>query len=443
MATPKFITIDEFKGLIKSDMSIMIGGFGYCGYPLALTTTMCDMDLHGLTLIGHGPNAENTGHGPLLFSGRAKKYITSIMSAEFAASETYKSGKVEVEHCPMGTMVERMRAGGYGLGGVLTPAGVGTDIEAKEEVIEVDGKRYILAKALRADVALLHANTADKLGNLHFEGTTANFNTQMAMAADTVIVQVDKVVEIGEIDPDDVTIPGCVVDYIVEVTPVHRKRKEHIIDTSKKDIAARAGKLFKNGDVVNLGIGIPTLIPDYLPEGVKIFVHGEDGVIGIEGADTDEYASGNYVDAGAWPVTLIPGASTFDCGMSFGIMRGGHLDVTCLGCYEVDASGSFANWTIPGVRETGMGGAMDLVAGTKCVVVTMTHTDKKGNPKILNKCTLPLTGKNCVDYIVTELCILHVTDEGLVLEDLADGVTVEELQAKTEPTIIVPEKFRK
>ena len=204
-------------------------------------------------------------------------------------------------------------------------------------------------------------------------------------------------------------------------------------------IARRAAKFFSDGDLVNLGIGLPTQVANYVPEDVDVWIDSENGVIGLNGAPAEGQEDLDLVDASGAPSTLREGGCCFDSFTSFGLIRGGHVAFTILGAYEVDQEGNLANWTVPGKTTAGMGGAMDLVSGAKQVLVTMEHCDKQGNPKILKKCTLPLTAAHEVDYIITELCVLHVTPEGLVLEELAPDVTVEEVQAKTSAELVIPE----
>lgn len=210
---------------------------------------------------------------------------------------------------------------------------------------------------------------------------------------------------------------------------------------AKEIIARRVAKEFKDGDVVNLGIGLPTLVPNYIDEGVEIILHSENGFTGIGPAPEEDQIDPNLVNAGGMPVTIIPGGVFFDSAMSFTIIRGGHLDATVLGALQVDEEGNLANWMIPGKLVPGMGGAMDLVGGAKKVIVAMTHT-AKGDLKILKKCTLPLTGVKKVSKIITEMGVMEVTPEGLVLTEYNPEYTLEQIKEATEAALIIPENIK-
>ncbi|ARC83990.1 butyrate--acetoacetate CoA-transferase subunit B [Clostridium argentinense CDC 2741] len=207
-------------------------------------------------------------------------------------------------------------------------------------------------------------------------------------------------------------------------------------------IAKRVAKELKDGDVVNLGIGLPTLVANYIPEGVDVTLQSENGFVGIGPAPAEGKEDKDLVNAGGQFVTVLPGAAFFDSSVSFGIIRGGHVDATVLGALEVDQEGNLANWMIPGKKVPGMGGAMDLVVGAKKVIVAMEHT-AKGNPKILKKCTLPLTAANQVNLIITEMAVMEVTKEGLILRELGPEATIEDVKNATLADLIIPDNVKK
>lgn len=205
-------------------------------------------------------------------------------------------------------------------------------------------------------------------------------------------------------------------------------------------IARRVAKELRDNDVVNLGIGLPTLVANFLPEGKNIVFQSENGFVGLGPSPTDEEFDPYITNAGGMPVTILPGGAFFDSALSFGIIRGGHVDLTVLGALQVDEKGSIANYMIPGKMVPGMGGAMDLISGAKKVVVAMEHT-AKGNPKILSECTLPLTAKNQVDLIITEMAVMEVTEEGLLVKEINAMYTEEEVQNLTGAPLIFSENL--
>ena len=207
-------------------------------------------------------------------------------------------------------------------------------------------------------------------------------------------------------------------------------------DQVREVIAKRAAKELHDGDVVNLGIGIPAMIPNYLPEGVTVTLQSENGAMGMGPTPAAGEEDKNLINAGGGYITLMPGGSTFDSATSFAIIRGGHVNVSFLGALQVDENGDLANWIIPGKMAPGMGGAMDLVVGAKKVILTMEHT-QKGAPKILKKCTLPLTASGQVNMIITEMGVMEITPEGIVLTEIHPEFTVEDVQAATEATLII------
>jgi 3-oxoacid CoA-transferase len=291
------------------------------------------------------------------------------------------------------------------------------------------------------------------LGNVVFRGTARNFNPECAKAGKICIAEVEEIVQPGEIKPEDVHLPSVFVHRIFKA-PAYEKRIERKtmfkeqtktstgkLDPSKFDtrekIVRRAALELKDGMYVNLGIGMPTLASNYLEPGVNIVLQSENGILGMGPYPTADQIDADLINAGKETITSIPGSSIFSSSDSFAMIRGKHMDITIMGALQVSEYGDLANWIIPGQMVKGMGGAMDLVSSGTRVVITMTHT-AKGQHKILKSCTLPLTGKRCVSRIITEYGVFDPSPNGLVLKEIAEDVTVEQIRQATGCEIIIP-----
>jgi 3-oxoacid CoA-transferase B subunit len=216
-----------------------------------------------------------------------------------------------------------------------------------------------------------------------------------------------------------------------------KSKNQKIMTLTKNQIAQRIAQELRDGYYVNLGIGIPTLVANYIPEGMEVVLQSENGLLGIGPFPTKDNLDADLINAGKQTVTYVPGASFFDSSLSFAMIRGGHIDLTVLGAFEVTDKGDIASWKIPGKMVKGMGGAMDLVAAAKNIIVATTHVDRKGNPKLLKECTLPLTGVNCVKRIVTDMAVIDVTENGFKLIERAPGISVDEIIENTGAPVIV------
>lgn len=434
------ITVDEAAALVKDGDIIFGGGFGMTGNPVHLLHALAKTKTRNLTYIGNNVGEQNLGGGKLLLNGQIKKMIGSFFTSNPDAVKAAQNGQVEYELLPQGTLAEAIRAGGAGIGGFYTPTSTGTAIAKEKETKLIGGKEYVFEKALHANVAFIRAWKADAAGNLVYRMTEQNFNKAMATAADLVIAEAEQIVRVGEIEPEYIHTPGCYVDYLVQAhltvedlgSSASVKSSSKKVDDARMNIAKRAFAELKKGDVVNLGIGIPTLVADLITPGDGIILHTENGMLGVGPVPEDDAGAMHYpVNAGKVPVTALPGSSYFDSADSFAMIRGGHIDVAIMGGLEVDEQANLANWAVPGKPLLGVGGAMDLASGAKRLIITMTHTNSDGSPKIVPRCTLPLTAMNAVDMIITDLAVFTYRQEKLTLIELMPGATLEEVRIKT------------
>lgn len=439
------ITPAQAASEVRRGDTLLVGGFGMTGNPINLLHALAETDTGELTFVGNNLGEAGLGGGRLLRNGQVRRAIGSFFTSNREAVEAARSGAIDVQLMPQGSLAEAMRAGGAGLGGFFTPTAAGTPLGEGQEVRTIDGVDHVFVPAIRGNVAFVRAWKADTSGNLTYRMTEQNFNPAIATAADLVIAEVEHIVELGDIPPEHVHTPGCFVDFLVHaplsvdnlgssasVTGGARKADEWRVA-----IAQRALADLSSGDVVNLGVGIPTLVADLIRPGDRIAIHTENGMLGV-GPSPEEGGAMDYpVNAGKIPVTALPGASYFDSADSFAIIRGGHVDVAIMGGLQVDADANLANWDVPGQPLLGVGGAMDLATGARRLIVTMRHTDRSGASKIVPSCTLPLTARRAVDLIITDLAVFSFNEGRLTLDEIMPGATLEQVQEHTDAGFVL------
>ena len=456
---------EEAVADIQDGATLMLGGFGLCGIPENSISALLEKGVKNLTCISNNAGVDDFGIGLMLKSKQVKKMISSYVGENKEFERQLLSGELEVELTPQGTLAERIRAGGAGIPAFYTPAGVGTEVAEGKEIQEFDGKKYVRESWLKADFAIIKAWKGDTAGNLIFKGTAQNFSPMMAAAGKITIAEVEELVPTGSLDPAQIHTPGIYVQRIFQGKNYEKRIEQRTIapavETSKRpnekeitqeaktplpigqgldknQIAKRIAREVKDGYYVNLGIGIPTLVANYIPEGINAVLQSENGLLGIGPFPTEDKVDPDLINAGKQTVTVLDGSALFSSAESFAMIRGGHVDLTILGAMEVSENGDIANWKIPGKMVKGMGGAMDLVASAENIIVAMQHINKVGESKLLKTCSLPITGLRCVKKIVTELAVLEIMPEGgFKLLERAPGISVEHIKNSTEGKLII------
>jgi 3-oxoacid CoA-transferase len=456
----KVMTATEAVADIPSGASIALAGFGVSHrYPSTLITALRDAGPTGLTVYCNGLGQPGFPTGTLLADNHQISRLVTCFSARpgfvSEAEKQIAAGEMELEMVPQGTLVERMRAGGAGIPAFFTPTGYGSAVAEGKDIRYFDGRPYVLEHAITTDYALLRAQRCDHMGNAVFRGGSANFNVSFAKAARVAIVEAEEIVDTGQIAPQDVDLPGVFVSRVVPITvrmdiknlPMRANRpatssREYAGKSAltREQIGRRVAALLPDGAIVNLGAGLPTQVANFV-SARPVILHSENGMLNYGAFAQGDAFDPDYHDAGGFFVTLRDGASFFDSVTSFEIARGGRLYAVVLGTYQVGGNGDLANWSAPGQIGGGIGGAMDLAAGAQRVIAMCEHTDSRGNPKLLDRVTFPVTTPGCVDFIVTDLALLRrpsrAADARFVLEEVAAGFTVEEVLAVTGMTVDV------
>jgi len=472
----KFIeSAEEAVKDIEDNSKLLVGGFGLCGIPENLIKAVEKKGSKNLTVVSNNAGVNGFGLGLLLNNRQVKRMISSYVGENDEFERQYLSGELEVELTPQGTLAERVRAGGAGIPAFFTPTAYGTVIHKGGAVIryahednpavvsvpreerQFKGRDYIMEEAITGDFALVKAWKADTAGNLIFRKSARNFNPAMGRAAKITIAEVEEIVPVGSLDPENVHLPSIYVHRVFKADSFEKRIEKLTVaedhsesagnkKSSREIIVRRAALEFQDGMYVNLGIGMPMLASNYISPDKTVFLMSENGVLGLGPLPKKHEVDPDLINAGKETVTVVKGSSYFGSEDSFAMIRGGHIDMTVLGAMQVSQYGDLANWMIPNKMVKGMGGAMDLVStrGTKTkVIITMEHVAKGGKHKIMADCSLPLTGLRCVDRIITDMCVFDVDSKrGLILRELAEGVTVEDLKVATGCGFIIADDLQ-
>lgn len=451
---------------VPDGASLLVHSFGPPqSWPTDLLLALRDRGVRDLTVICNSPAAGPTSLQILAEARQIRRLVCTyavLPVGPTPISEQIREGAIEVELVPQGTLTERVRAGGAGLGGIYTPVGVGTVVAEGKEAREIEGRAYLFEPAIRADFALLCAYRADPYGNLVYRRGARNFGPAFAMAARTTVAEVREVVPAGSLDPEAVHTPGIFVDRIVRTTQhwdptVIRQlvmmagRTRALEGRPLGDggplglppdlMAMRAAALLRDGEYVNLGLGLPTLVSNFIA-GRDVTLHAENGILGYGGFPAEGDEDIDLYNASGQLVTPTEETAYFDSLTSFAMARSGRVSTVILGGFQVTPRGDLANWNVPETGIGGIGGAMDLAAGGARVIVLMHQRDREGRSKLVPELTYPATALGCVREIVTDLAYIRVTSEGFLLEEVAPGLRVDDVRAATAAPLRVASTVR-
>jgi 3-oxoacid CoA-transferase len=439
---------------VPDGASLLVHSFGPPqAWPTDCLVALAERNVRDLTIICNTPSGGDTSINVLAHKKQIRKLVCSYIGSPAIptpVSEQVKAGEIELEMVPQGTLIERVRAGGAGLAGFYTPTGVGTAAAAGKEERVFDGKLYLFERALTADFTLLQAYQADELGNLTYRRGMRNFGPAFATAAKTTIAEVKEIVPVGAIDPETVVTPGIFVDRVVKTTTeidAHFLRAillavGRVADMEGRPLraggplglpadlmAAKAAMLLRPGEYVNLGIGLPTMVSNYIA-GKDITLHSENGLLGFGPFPPEGEEDLDLYNASGQLVTPVVGNSYFDSTVSFAMTRTGRVSTTVLGAFEVAHNGDLANWSTP-KGSGGIGGAMDMAAGGARVIAVCYHVEKNGRSKLVEKLSYPATALGCVQSVITDLAWIDIDADGFLLRELAPGITVDDVRTAT------------
>lgn len=437
---------------VPDGASILFGGFGVVqAWPNSLLLALRDRGPRDLTLIFNTPGVGPLSAQILAEAGLVRKVIASFASYPTRATpieDQVRSGRIALELVPQGTMAERVRAGGAGIPAFYTPTGVGTQVADGKEHRTFGGREYILESALTADYAFLRAHRADRLGNLVYRRGARNLHPSFATGGRVTIAEVDDVVGAGDLDPESVVTPGIYVDRVVktehpldveEVRALSRRYGRAIHVEPRPDVgglppdlmARRAALCLRDGEYVNLGLGLPTLLSNFITGERDVVLHSENGMLNFGPIAEEGDEDIDLYNASGQLVRMLPGACFFDSVSAHGMARGGRVSTVVLGAFQVSEEGDLANWNVPASGKGGIGGAMDLAAGGARVIVVTYHTTRGLVPKLVRRCSYPLTAIRCVKEIITDLAYITVESDGFVLREIAPGLDVARVRELT------------
>lgn len=444
---------------IPDGARIAVAGFGISHrFPSTLLEELRAQGAKDLTVYCNGLGSQGAPTAQLLAENQQISTLVASFSSRpgppTLAEEQILAGTLDFEVVPQGILVERMRAGGAGIPAFYTEVGAGTHVAAGKDVRYFDGKPHIMERGITTDYAILRGYRADRYGNVQFRGGSRNFNDSFAKAAEVAIIEVEEILDVGELAPEEIHLPGVFISRVVETTtqvdvkslpqrsarPAESRREYNGKPAlSRAEIGRRAAALLNDGDVINLGAGLPNQVVNYL-DGRNVVLHAENGMLNYGGFTEIERADPDFHDAGGNFIDVLPGVSFFESVTSFEIARGKRLDAVVLGAYQVGGNGDLANWAHPERPGGGIGGAMDLAVGARSVIVTMEHIDSKGRPKLVPECEYPITAAQCTNLVVTDLALLRNSHQGqFVVEEVADGFTIDEVLELTGMDVEVTE----